>query len=394
MPLPHAYGPAGWHPSYYGQFARPVLQRQPQHVPQSAPRPAHASTTGRADGGKAGTPAVGDVTLWIGKLEDTDDRAVRALVTAPGDLLRWKRATDPDTGGVKPFGFATYGTLAAASRALRLLNGLVLPSVPGSTATRAAIIVKADGPIMERMEAYHAQHGLNVGDKGTPASASQSISASGDASSSSDPTGIASAATTAPPEALQAGMHDVAHASDPTSDHIVNAETAAVIEADAAARARLAQAMETLIVPESGATHQAAAQRGTSASTTLLDAAVAPSQPTTASQVFAHADAALGRAAMAAVGANISVPAHAAAEPGNLAVSVPAGFATLASAGITVVSWSCAERSKFLTTHMGSARNTPYDRLMQPYSAGSNGGLIRARSFQVWSGSPRCRAHR
>lgn len=65
------------------------------------------------------------LTLFVGKIKrGVGDDLMRALLKCCGNLLNWRRVTDPLTNSLKAFGYAQYGTPAEVLTTMRILNGL------------------------------------------------------------------------------------------------------------------------------------------------------------------------------------------------------------------------------------------------------------------------------
>jgi len=63
--------------------------------------------------------------LFVGKIKrGVGDDLMRALLTCCGNLLNWRRVSDPLTNQLKAFGYAQYGSPAEVLTAMRILGGL------------------------------------------------------------------------------------------------------------------------------------------------------------------------------------------------------------------------------------------------------------------------------
>lgn len=66
-------------------------------------------------------------TLYVGKIPDSlDDKTLRQVLEACGQIMSWKRPTDPMSGRPKAFGLCEFRSGAHALRAMRVIGPLVL----------------------------------------------------------------------------------------------------------------------------------------------------------------------------------------------------------------------------------------------------------------------------
>lgn len=83
-------------------------------------------------------------TLWVGKIAPSvEPETIKSLLEACGAVREWKPAIDPKGGGMKGFGFCTYGEAEGVIVALAVLDTLEVDgmelSLKGKTATNEYI---------------------------------------------------------------------------------------------------------------------------------------------------------------------------------------------------------------------------------------------------------------
>lgn len=109
---------------------------------------------------------------YIGKLpieeQLTDDR-VKEVLAVFGNVMQWKRASDPSSGKLKGFGFCTFDHPDAVLKALRVLNGLQMQG------WEKAILVKTDKKTTEQLEQVKARLGAAAEDASADAQLKKTV---------------------------------------------------------------------------------------------------------------------------------------------------------------------------------------------------------------------------